>query len=308
MSGMDYKTFQDNFKILTKNNATQDQIFDMLITPFVSALHYHTTLSLNKHTPGDMIISHSSDAQRITVYPDNNSTIIFKDANAQQEIEYSDHTLIVEFDIDKTQIKLIIPYFGKYVVDYIANFYDNEVEYKTILGLTDYNIRKSLDTQRQKKFFYQLAVIYDLNQQNKTSQMLINMINKLIKNKDNALINLLVKDISQASSLPSDQIRNKILSELTHQTKEEHYLFTHTSLLPDNNNNAINTLLKKNKTTNFNNKVDKEKAEEEIDDDPLSSFINLSNDNDTDGKDNSSNKDNKKQGEENNVSSLFKQR
>lgn len=304
MSGMDYKTFQENFKILTQNNATQDQFFDMLITPFVSALHYHTTLSLNQHQPGDMIISHSNDEQRITVYPDKQSTIIFKDTLAEQQIPYNDHTLIVEFDCKNTILKLIIPYFGKFVVNYTANFYDNEIEYKTIVSLIDYNVRKTLDTQHQKKFFYQLAVIYDLQQSNNISQMLINIINKLIETKDSALINLLVNDISQNSSLPADQIKKKILTELNAQTKEEHYLFTHTKLLNERNNVIIDKLLQTEEQPSTNNS----KKTESEEDDPLNNFLNLS-ENESSSSVSSKNKPaiNKK-GEQKNVSTLFKQR
>lgn len=307
MSGMNYKTFQENFKLLTQNNATQDQIFDMLITPFVSALHYHTTLSLNQHHPGDMIISHSSDKQRVTVYPDTQSTIIFRDVSAEQEIAYNDHTLIVEFDCDNTKIQLVIPYFGKYVVNYSANFYDNETEYNTIISLIDYNVRKTLNVSQQKKFFYQLAVIYDLQQKDKVSQMLVDVINKLIKNEDSALINLLVNDITKNSSLPSDQIRQKILAELSNQTKDKHYLFTHTSLLEneEKDNQVVNKLLDNNTPSD---KLNDQGAEE--DDDPLSSFMGLSDDKPSSASqsENTNTDNNKKQGEEENVSNLFKQR
>ena len=152
-----------------------------------------------------------------------------------------------------------------------------------------------------------MAVIYDLQQKDKVSQMLVDVINKLIKNEDSALINLLVNDITKNSSLPSDQIRQKILAELSNQTEDKHYLFTHTSLLEneEKDNQVVNKLLDNNTPSD---KLNDQGAEE--DDDPLSSFMGLSDDKPSSvSQSESTNTDNnKKQGEEENVSNLFKQR
>ena len=137
--------------------------------------------------------------------------------------------------------------------------------------------------------------------------MLVDVINKLIKNEDSALINLLVNDITKNSSLPSDQIRQKILAELSNQTEDKHYLFTHTSLLEneEKDNQVVNKLLDNNTPSD---KLNDQGAEE--DDDPLSSFMGLSDDKPSSvSQSESTNTDNnKKQGEEENVSNLFKQR
>lgn len=297
---MDYQTFQTNYKSLTENNATSDDLFDLFLIPFVTSLHYQTALSLGKHNPGEMLIKHN-DHQRIIAFPDQYSKIIFEINADINKIAYDAYTLIVNLNDQQDEINLIIPYFGKYVISETAKFYNDLSEYKTLLTMIDFQSRSKLNEDNKKKLFYQLATIYDLSHKQEVSQLLINEVNTLIKNKDPKFIQLLVKNISDKSDLKEKIISNKIENYLNQQTANKYYYFEFIDKDQIKHTEVLN-IKEQSKSSNTVNK--EHQQDNSQNDNPLLNLSKLASTN----NDNAQNDDSNKGGEKHDYSGLFESR